>query len=349
MDNGYDWKSLAARLFCLLTAMLGVYVFFKYLLALCLPFLIAFAVAIPVIRLSGKITSFIRIPKRICAFFIDTLLLSAFGFFLFFLFRRLTYELARLPELCSAVSADSLKTAFSPLERIPLVGKLLTFAENVLGGEAVAFVGDILPSIAGKLGALAGRLMLGGPRIFFSCFVTVMSIYYISMDYDKLCRFISSFLRNKSTERLKKIKSGVLFVLARYFHAYAKLFLLTFAETLTGLLIIRCRFALFGAFIVAAIDILPVLGAGFILIPWGAVCLLKGELFAGVGLLLMYMVITVVRRIAEPEIIGNSVGLHPFCTLVGVFVGYYLFGTLGMLFAPVFTAVLLNCLKKPEN
>lgn len=349
MDNGYDWKLLAARLFCLLTAIFGAYIFFKYLLAVFLPFLIAFAAAIPVIRLSEKISSFTRIPKSICAFFIDTLLTVTLGGAIFVIFRHLAYEIARIPELCSAVNADSLKTAFSPLEGAPLVGNVLAFAEKVLGGEVTAFVGNILPSLVGTVGTLAGKLLLGSPRVFFSCLVAVLSFYYISMDNGKLRNFIFSLLPSKYTEHMKEIKNSAFFVLARYFHAYAKLFLLTFAETLTGLLIIRCRFAVFGAFIVAAIDILPVFGAGFVLIPWGAICLFTGDFFAGVGLLLTYITVTVVRRIAEPKIIGDSVGLHPFAALVGVFAGFYLFGTLGMLFAPAVIAVLLNFLHSSEH
>lgn len=349
MDNGYDWKLLAARLFCFAAALIGAYVFFKYLLVVCLPFLIAFATAAPVIQISEKISLYTRISKRMSAFFIDTLLLAALGFFAFLVFRHLAYELARIPELYSAVSNDSLKAVFAPLEKITFMREAIVLVENVFGMEVATLVGDILPSLAGAVGALVGKFLLGSPRMFFACLVTVLSTYYISMDWDKLRCFIFSFLPRKYTEQLKRIKNSALFVLVRCVKAYAKLFALTFIETLAGLLVIKCRFAVLGAFIVAAIDILPVFGAGFVLIPWGVLCLLQGDFFMGIGLLLMYITITVVRRIAEPKIIGDSVGLHPLGALVGVFVGFYLFGTLGMLFAPVCMAVFLDFLHSKQH
>jgi predicted PurR-regulated permease PerM len=71
-----------------------------------------------------------------------------------------------------------------------------------------------------------------------------------------------------------------------------------------------------------------------VLIPWALFSFLFGAHQLGLGLLILYGVVTIVRQIAEPHVVGGSLGLHPFVTLLFLYVGWELFGVLGMLLAP---------------
>ena len=82
-------------------------------------------------------------------------------------------------------------------------------------------------------------------------------------------------------------------------------------------------------------DVLPVLGTGGIVIPWGVLSLLSGNLFLGIGLLITYVIITVIRNIVEPKIVGAQLGLHPVVTLIAMFVGVNAFGFLGIFGLPI--------------
>ena len=53
------------------------------------------------------------------------------------------------------------------------------------------------------------------------------------------------------------------------------------------------------------------------------------------GLLLVYLFVTVVRNILEPKIVGGQIGVHPVVTLAGMFVGAQLFGVLGLFGFPI--------------
>ena len=110
--------------------------------------------------------------------------------------------------------------------------------------------------------------------------------------------------------------------------------LLTFVEVFVGLLTIGTRYAFLLAAVVAIVDILPVFGAGTVLIPWAVVSLLMKDYQTGMGLLALYGVITIVRQVAEPRIVGESLGIHPLATLVAMFTGLSLFGLTGMLLGP---------------
>ena len=60
------------------------------------------------------------------------------------------------------------------------------------------------------------------------------------------------------------------------------------------------------AVLIAAVDLLPVLGVGTVLIPWGIFALLAGNTGRGAGLLVLYGVMSVIRQIAEPHLLGKS-------------------------------------------
>lgn len=53
----------------------------------------------------------------------------------------------------------------------------------------------------------------------------------------------------------------------------------------------------------------------------------------------MYIVVTVVRNIVEPKVVGKQVGLHPLVTLLSMVIGASAFGGIGVLALPVAIAV----------
>lgn len=62
--------------------------------------------------------------------------------------------------------------------------------------------------------------------------------------------------------------------------------------------------------------------------------LILGNFPLGIGLLILYAIITVVRQMLEPRVVGKQIGLYPLVTLVCMFVGTYLFGFVGLFGLP---------------
>ena len=62
--------------------------------------------------------------------------------------------------------------------------------------------------------------------------------------------------------------------------------------------------------------------------------LLGRQLYQGVGLLITYAVVSLVRQILEPRVVSGALGLHPLLTLFCMYGGYRLFGIIGMMLAP---------------
>ena len=60
-----------------------------------------------------------------------------------------------------------------------------------------------------------------------------------------------------------------------------------------------------------------------------------GDYPRAVGLLVLYAIITVLRQILEPKIVGKYTGLYPLATLFSMYVGLKLMGVLGLLLFPL--------------
>ena len=124
--------------------------------------------------------------------------------------------------------------------------------------------------------------------------------------------------------------------------AYGKIMLLTFFELTIGLHILGIENALVIAFLIAIFDVLPVLGTGGIMLPWILISFLNNQVKTGVGLLILYLVITVIRNIIEPKIVGKQIGLHPLLMLMCMYLGARLFGFLGIFILPILILIVQN-------
>ena len=115
---------------------------------------------------------------------------------------------------------------------------------------------------------------------------------------------------------------------------------ITFIELSIGLSILKVENSIIIAFLIAIFDILPVLGTGGIMIPWTIITAIQGNIPMAIALLVVYLVITIIRNIIEPKIVGSQIGLHPVVTLVSMFVGAQMFGVIGLFGFPITLSLL---------
>ena len=127
-----------------------------------------------------------------------------------------------------------------------------------------------------------------------------------------------------------------------YVKSYSLLFLLTFVELLIGFSILKIDYAPLISTIVAIFDILPILGVGGVLLPWSVIGFMTDNLFIGIGVLILYLIIAFIRNIAEPKLVGDQIGLHPLATLIFMYLGLQFLGFLGMFLFPVTLSVIVG-------
>ena len=85
------------------------------------------------------------------------------------------------------------------------------------------------------------------------------------------------------------------------------------------------------ALAIAFLDLLPFFGTGAVLWPWMAYAFLTGNYLMGILLLAAYVVCQVVRQVVQPKMVGDSIGVSPFMTLIFMFIGYRVKGIFGLI------------------
>ena len=123
--------------------------------------------------------------------------------------------------------------------------------------------------------------------------------------------------------------------LGGWFKAQFKLAAVTYGVVTVGFVLLGVPYGPAWAALVALVDAVPVLGTGTVLIPWAVVWLLQGEQLRGLGLLAVYAVAAVLRAVLEPRLVGKHLGLDPLATLAALYIGYRLWGFLGLLLTPI--------------
>jgi sporulation integral membrane protein YtvI len=126
-----------------------------------------------------------------------------------------------------------------------------------------------------------------------------------------------------------------------FFRAYSILITITAIITLISLKILGVKYAFTLGITVGIMDILPVFGPGAIMVPWIVWEFMTGNTGMGVSLTVVYGLISVVRQFLEPQIVGDSIGLHPLATLISLYVGLQLGGFAGMILGPVLLVIFI--------
>lgn len=99
------------------------------------------------------------------------------------------------------------------------------------------------------------------------------------------------------------------------------------------------------AIITGIIDLLPLLGAGIVLIPYAIYSLITGNTVLGIGLLIIWGIWVVIKQIIEPKVVSKQMGIHPIFTLLAMYTGYKLIGVFGLMLGPITLLILKNIFK----
>ena len=199
---------------------------------------------------------------------------------------------------------------------------------------------NLITVISEGAGKLVAKIAVATPRVVVGVAVTVISSFYFCRDIGQIkCYLIRSFPET-SRPKVKNILQNILSGVKSYAKAYSKLFLVTFVCTLTGLLILRRKYAFLIALFLAFFDLLPLFGAGIVLVPWVIVLIAEGALPIGIGLIILALSVSVIRQICESRFIGRELGIHPLASLAAIYIGLRIFGFWGMVIAPIAILVL---------
>ncbi|MBQ7043185.1 MAG: sporulation integral membrane protein YtvI [Clostridia bacterium] len=357
-----------------LAMILGLgYLFVRYCFWMFFPFLLAFLLAVIVQKPANFLVRKTKIKKGITSTILILLLFLIAGGIISLLGMKLvdvikdtidfiTAKLTDLPSLIDDIKYWVINTASILPDKIEakfvasagswfdaIRDKSVTEIAAIIADSASGDEGFSLSSITTPLSGLwstAKRI----PSVFVAIIICILSSCFMAADYDWIANFIKNQLSPEHKRKLSISKRVVFQSLGKLFRSYALIICITGTEIFIGLNIL----SLIGLYnggniivisvIVALLDILPVLGTGTFMIPWAIYSLITGKIGLAIGLFIVYAIIYVVRQVIEPKIVGGTVGLPPFITLMGMYVGSQLFGFIGIFLVPIMIIIvkLLN-------
>ena len=332
------------------------YIFMHYGFGLFMPFMFAFFVAICLqrpVRFFVKKTPLKRgavstILVLLLVFLIITVvsligarIVSEFkGFFQF-----LMSKFENVPELIVQIKKwfannlnflpDSVKTTVSDSITNFLHNTFVSAEEAEKSGASFS-MGSLLSPIMSILSS-AKQI----PYVLVGILVSIITCCFMTADYPNIRDFILSQFAEEKSAKIVQAKRLIFSFLGKMGKAYALILTITFIELVIGLSLLSVLNIYTGGYVViialltAIIDIIPVLGTGSVLIPWAIISFITGNYALGIGLLVMYAIITVIRQVIEPKLVAGQLGLPPFLTLMAMYIGSQIFGVLGIFLLPL--------------
>ncbi len=330
---------LLLRLIYLALGLLGLWLFLAFLLPWLLPFLIALALAWaiePAVRLLERKLHLRRwLASAACTMALILVLCGLLGLILWRAGDEVALLLGRLPTLLSG-----LPTLGGHLEdwayrfTVALPVQFQDFFQEALSGlisQGISLPNRFYDALAGLVTRCAAAL----PDGMLFLFTTALATYFSSAGRARLLAFLRRQAPQSWQGRLEESRVILKGAFGGWLRAQGILMLVTFGELAVGFLLLRVDLFLLLAALVALVDALPVFGTGTVLLPWALVTFLSGDWKLALGLLALYGLVSLVRSLLEPKLVGDKVGLPPLAALFAMYLGFKALGVPGMILAPL--------------
>lgn len=347
-------KALMAllRIVTILLAGAGIYFFARYfwpLLAtmistgikIALPLLFAYLVAVLLNPVIAIFENKLRLSRTLSTLISLVIFLALIGGLLYLLVFNLIQEMIDLSVSLSVFSNEwnqwSLNAVIEKLqvflERLHIPSQFVKETVEDFW-QSLDFVRDIVAVVLSQFFNFVKAL----PQYFILLVVTLIASFFFARDYELIKANVSGLIIRWLPEQweagTRRIGRGLQRALHGYIRAILILISITGFLTLIGLSILGVRYAYILALLMALLDLLPIVGPGTVFIPWAALMMLTGSPGFGVGLLILYGIIVIVRQMLEPKVVGENIGLHPLTTLISLYLGYTIFGFWGLILGP---------------
>jgi len=349
IDSKKLYARLLIRLLALALAIIAVYFGLPLVLNLLMPFVLAFVVAWTLNPLSNWLRKKTRIPRKVLASILILLAYIIIGGLITLGIRFLVGEISSLSANWSELFASFQAVFESIFERVDrfLYG-IPVGSDEALGqtfDQILTWINDSGASMLAGLVSFISGYAAKAPSFIISSFFFIIASYLITISYPNIRGSIHKYTPEILRGPIKLIMDTAKASLGGYLKAQLILAAVVFAIVLAGFLILGTPYAILLALLLAFIDFLPVVGAPVVLLPWALISLIISDYRNAAGMLIIYAVIFIARRLLEPKVIGDQTGLSMLWTMVGMYAGMKLWGVVGMIFGPILLMIIFNIVR----
>lgn len=345
-ERGRLWLRLGLRLVLTLAVVYLVWRMGRPLLKLMMPFVVALVltwILDPAIRALEKRLKVGRRPLSLVMVLLSIAVVGALAAGLIYaLVGQVLSFLGDWQTIWAAVMSGVNAVAEFVEEPLSHLPETVYLRLSGLGDSFIAWLSDVVPGMLTAAAGNAGSFAMSLPTWMVSVVICVMATYFISADYPGL--------RSRAVKCVPREFRGffahVKRVAQEAFGGYVKAeFILSVWVTLVllvGFWITGEPYALLLAVCLGVLDFIPIIGSGTVMVPWAVIDVALGNIGHAVGLMVIWGIIVLLRRLAEPKIVGSHTGLSPIASLISIYVGMRLGGVVGMILGPVICLIVWN-------
>jgi len=342
------WKVLVSLALSLVATIVFIVVGWR-LLIFFMPFVLGWFISFIANPLVCWLENRLKIQKKIgSAMIIVTVLVLVIGLF-YWGISRLVSELGNFvvnfPDIYAQIDAEIREAGASLYGVFDLLPEWARGMWHEVVLNLDAYIGRLIARLSEGTVNVATNIAIAIPFVVVATIITIISAYIFIAEREYIIQWSHKITPDPIRRRMVTVVENLKLALGGYLKAQLKMAAIMAVILLIGFNILQVNFVILLTILSAVLDFLPIFGIGTALLPWALFSFLTGDFWLGVGLLGMYGICFVVRRIVEPKLIADSMGVSPLVTLVFLYVGFRMGSLLGIILAAPVGMLIINLYK----
>ncbi len=329
------YKRICAHLAVVLCGILFLIFVLPGLVKFFTPLIIAWIIAMIANPLVHFLEKRIKIMRKHGSAIVIVLVIIAISCLLYVvtaaLFTQVSSMFETLPGIYENVMDNLQQFASSLHEKYDIIPanikNLFSDNESKINEYILAALNSLSTSPVSAVGSVASSIV----DTFIMSILTLMIAYFFTAGNDKIKVVVKKCMPESINDSIYIIKNTVFIAIGGYLKACFQIMIVMFIILLLFFVVMKVDYAVPVALITAILDFLQFIGTGTVLMPWAVYSIITGEYLKAVALVMAYLVTMIVRRLLEPKLVGDSIGMSPFLTLISMFIGYRLTGMIGLI------------------
>lgn len=346
MEQSKYYGKIALKLSVILFIVLGLFITYKLAI-----FYIPFIIAIMVASIVEPITKFFmrkcKLRRKISTIITLLLITIIIGTVLTLTISKVITETTSLLSNLNIYFKDFYDDGiqlFDDLKNgnIEVPDEVMQVLKNSLGG-IVDGTKNVLISILTSVINFISSV----PTMFTYVVITILAIIFACFDRDYIINQFKKQVPKKWIQKASEIYKETCSVSLNYIKAEAKLSGICFILVFIGLVFLDLigfdvKYPVIMAIFIGFVDLLPLFGAGVVMIPWAIYLFFTGNIPLAIAVGVIWIIWAVLKQLMEPKMVSNQMGMHPIFTLLGMYTGFRIGGVFGLMLGPIVLLIIKN-------
>ena len=206
-------------------------------------------------------------------------------------------------------------------------------------------VTELGPVLAQELLTWLVNLAASTPYMVIYTSFLAMALYFVSKDYEGIRAYLPGGKRHRQDSTSTQLTNSAVKNLTAYLKVQGVFGLMVLVVSWPYLALFHYPYAAVLSMAAGIMELIPMIGSGFLYLVLSVVYFLNGETAVGWQLLGLTLGLQTLRRLVEPKIVSNVMSISPLQGLIGMFVGMKVGGVIGLIGGPVAMAVLVGAIR----